>query len=607
MAVHTGDRLAALRAQMKSQEYNVDAFLIPSEDSHQSEYIADCDKRRHWISGFTGSAGFAIVSTHEAALFTDGRYFLQASEQLDSNWTLMKQGLPGVPTWQEYLVKNLPAGSRIGVDPKLITASDARQLSSSLSTVGSSLVVIHDNLVDKAWGAERPSAPKDHVIVQPITFAGKSHADKLEDLRKYIVEKGAYGVVVSALDEVAWLFNLRGSDVECNPVFYSYAIISKADAVLYVDPAKVPDAVKEHLGSHVTLKPYDAIFDDLRKLSETLAASGEKLIANSKTSLAVEVAAGKDNVQEERSFINDAKAIKNDAELKGMRDCHLRDAAALVHYFAWLENQLKAGTKLDEVDGADKLESFRAQQADYVGLSFDTISSTGENGAIIHYKPEKETCKVIDIKQIYLCDSGGQYKDGTTDVTRTYHFGEPTAYEKRCFTRVLQGHIAVDSAVFPQGTTGFLLDPFARHALWKDGLDFRHGTGHGVGSFLNVHEGPQGIGVRIAYNDTPLAVGMTVTDEPGYYEDGKFGIRIENVLIVRKADTPHNFGDRGYLGFEHVTLVPIGLNLIDKELLSPDEKKWVNDYHAECLAKIGPLVASDPDAVAWLKRETTPI
>lgn len=219
-----------------------------------------------------------------------------------------------------------------------------------------------------------------------------------------------------------------------------------------------------------------------------------------------------DNIQEERSFINDAKAIKNEAELKGMRDCHLRDAAALVHYFAWLENQLKAGTKLDEVDGADKLESFRAQQADYVGLSFDTISSTGENGAIIHYKPEKDTCKVIDIKQIYLCDSGGQYKDGTTDVTRTYHFGEPTAYEKRCFTRVLQGHIAVDSAVFPQGTTGFLLDPFARHALWKDGLDFRHGTGHGVGSFLNVHEGPQGIGVRIAYNDTPLAVGMTVTD-----------------------------------------------------------------------------------------------
>ncbi|KAI7882418.1 Creatinase/aminopeptidase [Lichtheimia hyalospora FSU 10163] len=607
MPVHTGDRLSALRAQMKSQEYNVDAFLIPSEDSHQSEYIADCDKRRHWISGFTGSAGFAIVSTHEAALFTDGRYFLQASEQLDSNWTLMKQGLPGVPTWQEYLVKNLPAGSRIGVDPKLITASDARLLSASLSTVGSSLVVIHDNLVDKAWGAERPLAPKDHVIVQPITFAGKSHADKLEDLRKYIIEKGAYGVVVSALDEVAWLFNLRGSDVECNPVFYSYAIISKADAVLYVDPAKVPDTVKEHLGSHVTLKPYDAIFDDLRKLSETLGASGEKLIANSKTSLAVEVAAGKDNIQEERSFINDAKAIKNDAELKGMRDCHLRDAAALVHYFAWLENQLKAGTQLDEVDGADKLESFRAQQADYVGLSFDTISSTGENGAIIHYKPEKDACKVIDIKQIYLCDSGGQYKDGTTDVTRTYHFGEPTAYEKRCFTRVLQGHIAVDSAVFPQGTTGFLLDPFARHALWKDGLDFRHGTGHGVGSFLNVHEGPQGIGVRIAYNDTPLAVGMTVTDEPGYYEDGKFGIRIENVLIVRKADTPNNFGDRGYLGFEHVTLVPIGLNLIDKELLSPDEKKWVNEYHAECLAKIGPLVASDPDAVAWLKRETTPI
>jgi Xaa-Pro aminopeptidase len=290
-----------------------------------------------------------------------------------------------------------------------------------------------------------------------------------------------------------------------------------------------------------------------------------------------------------------------------MRACHIRDGAALVQYFAWLEQKLLADEKIDEVESSDRLEQFRAAQEHYVGLSFATISSTGPNGAIIHYKPEKETCKVIDPNAIYLCDSGGQYLDGTTDVTRTFHFGTPTAYEKRCFTRVLQGHIAIDQAVFPKGTTGYLLDPFARQYLWKDGLNFLHGTGHGVGSFLNVHEGPHGIGIRVSYNDTPLAAGMTVTDEPGYYEDGKFGIRIENVIIVKEADTPNNFGGRGYLGFEHVTIAPIGRNLIDVDLLSPSERKWVNDYHQECLTKLGPLIAHDELATAWLKKETLPI
>lgn len=310
---------------------------------------------------------------------------------------------------------------------------------------------------------------------------------------------------------------------------------------------------------------------------------------------------------EERSFITDRKAIKTPEELNGMRDCHLRDGAALIHYFAWLEQKLLSGDKLDEVDAADRLEQFRAAQEHFVGLSFATISSSGSNGAIIHYKPEKETCKVIDPTQIYLCDSGGQYFDGTTDVTRTFHFGTPTDYEKRCFTRVLQGHIAIDEAIFPKGTTGYLLDPFARQALWKDGLNFLHGTGHGVGSFLNVHEGPHGIGIRPHFNDTALAAGMTVTDEPGYYEDGKFGIRIENVILVKDVDTPNNFGGRGYLGFEHITIVPIGLNLINVELLSPSEIKWINEYHQECLTKLMPLIANDPLAVDWLKKETVPI
>ncbi|KAI9345119.1 peptidase M24, structural domain-containing protein [Pilaira anomala] len=601
MVTVTTDRLASLRELMK--EHDVDVFLAPSEDAHQSEYIADCDKRRHWISGFTGSAGFAVITLKEAALFTDGRYFLQASQQLDNNWTLMKQGNPGVPTWQEYLVKNVPSGSRIGLDPKLINAVDAHQLTLQLQTLGSCLVPLKENLIDLAWGKDRPESPKDKIFVQPVKYTGKTIQEKLKDLRDYIGSKNAYGTIVSALDEIAWLFNLRGSDIECNPVFFSYAVVSEKDAILYVDLDKVTEEVKEHLGSLVTVRPYSELFHELKELD----LNGKRLIVNNKTSLAVEVAVGETNVLEERSFVTDAKAIKTPEELEGMRACHLRDGAALVRYFAWLEDKLLAGEKLDEVDGADRLELFRKEQEHFVGLSFATISSTGPSGAIIHYKPEKETCKVIDPTQIYLCDSGGQYYDGTTDVTRTFHFGTPTEYEKRCFTRVLQGHIAIDEAVFPKGTTGYLLDPFARQALWKDGLNFLHGTGHGVGCFLNVHEGPHGIGIRPHFNDTALAAGMTVTDEPGYYEDGKFGIRIENVILVKDVDTPNNFGGRGYLGFEHITIAPVGLNLIDVELLSPSEIKWVNAYHQECLEKLSSLIAHDPLAVAWLEKETKAI
>ncbi|KAG0333430.1 hypothetical protein BG000_009159, partial [Podila horticola] len=300
-------------------------------------------------------------------------------------------------------------------------------------------------------------------------------------------------------------------------------------------------------------------------------------------------------------------AIKNDTELEGMRQCHLRDSAALINYFAWLEEQLANGVELDEADGAERLEQFRAEQAGFVGLSFDTISSTGPNGAIIHYKPEKPNAARINPDLVYLCDSGGQYIDGTTDVTRTLHFKTPSAHEKRCFTRVLQGHISIDSAVFPDGTSGYLLDVLARRALWSDGLDFRHGTGHGVGAFLNVHEGPHGCGTRIAYNDIPLVPGMTLTNEPGYYEDGKFGIRIENVMLVRKADTLHNFGGRGYYGFEHVTLVPMQIKLIERSLLTHLEIEWINAYHAECLEKVSPFLAKDSPGLKWLQREAVSI
>ncbi|KAI7907495.1 uncharacterized protein BX663DRAFT_424720 [Cokeromyces recurvatus] len=606
VSLHTGERLKALRALFHSEDQDVDAFLIPSEDAHQSEYSADCDLRRAWISGFNGSAGFAIVSKDEAVLFTDGRYFLQASEQLDENWVLMKQGLPGVPTWQEYLVNKLPAGSRIGLDATLITASDAHDLQARLDTVQSQLVPIKRNLVDIAWANERPLPPYDKVFIHPIEYAGESHHDKLDKLRQHLKKNNRYGVIISALDEVAWLFNLRGSDVDCNPVFYAYALITQEDSILYINSEKLTTDVLQHLEG-IIIKTYDDVFNDLRQLKNTLSLVNQKILIDNSTSLAIEEAIGSEFVYEERSFVNDAKAIKNERELKGMRECHIRDGAALVQFFAWLEKELVSGKEIDEVQAADHLEKLRASQSDYVGLSFPTISSTGPNGAIIHYEPERGNCKMIDPNQIYLCDSGAQYKDGTTDVTRTLHFGTPTQYEKACFTAVLQGHIALDTAVFPTGTTGYLLDPFARMPLWRQGLDYRHGTGHGVGSFLNVHEGPHGIGVRAPYNNTPLAAGMTVTDEPGYYEDGKFGIRIENILIIRNADTPNNFGGCNYLEFEHVTMVPIGLNLIDESLLSSAEKQWINDYHAECYEKLSPLIASDPDAIAWLKKETRPL
>jgi Xaa-Pro aminopeptidase len=301
------------------------------------------------------------------------------------------------------------------------------------------------------------------------------------------------------------------------------------------------------------------------------------------------------------------KAIKNDTELEGFRQCHIRDGAALVRYFAWLEEQLNQGVELNESQGADQLEKFRSEQDLFKGLSFDTISSTGPNGAIIHYSPDPKDCAVIKKDQVYLCDSGAQFWDGTTDTTRTWHFGTPTDEEKRAATRVLQGHIAIDKAVFPNGTTGYILDAFARRALWEDGLDYRHGTGHGVGHFLNVHEGPQGIGVRIAYNSTALKPGMTLSNEPGYYADGKFGVRIENIVLVKKVTPPNNFGDKGYLGFEHVTMCPIHKKLVDTSLITKEEREWLDKYHEEVYEKVSPLLTNDQRALEWLKRECSPL
>ncbi|KAF4911630.1 putative Xaa-Pro aminopeptidase P [Colletotrichum viniferum] len=612
--IDTAGRLSTLRELMK--ERNIDVYVIPSEDSHSSEYIAGCDARREFISGFSGSAGCAVVTLDRAALATDGRYFNQASKQLDQNWLLLKQGLQDVPTWQEWSAEQSAGGKVVCVDPELITASIAKKLAEKIKRCGGSdLVALDENLVDLVWAKDRPARPKNPVVVLPETFSGKDVKSKLKDLRQDLEKKNSHAFVVSMLDEIAWLFNLRGDDIPYNPVFFSYAIITNDSATLYIDKSKLGEATRAYLSDNgIAIKSYESIFEAISALRSSVERADDSLVSkrfiiSTKASWALKRSLGGDGlVDEVRSPIGDSKAVKNKTEMAGMRACHIRDGAALIEYFAWLEDQLVAKKAvLDEVQAADKLEQLRSKHKDYVGLSFDTISSTGANAAVIHYKPERGACSVIDPNAIYLCDSGAQFLDGTTDTTRTLHFGQPTEAEKLAYTLVLKGNIALDTAIFPKGTTGFALDCLARQHLWREGLDYRHGTGHGVGSYLNVHEGPIGIGTRVQFAEVALAPGNVVSIEPGFYEDGSYGIRIENVAMVTEVKTKHFFGDKPYLGFEHVTMVPYCQNLIEPSLLTAEEKKWLNAHNADIFQKTRDFFTHDPLTLAWLTRETQPL
>ncbi|UKZ68870.1 uncharacterized protein TrAtP1_009890 [Trichoderma atroviride] len=610
----TTHRLSQLRALMK--EHNVQIYVVPSEDSHSSEYIASCDARREFISGFTGSAGCAVITETAAALATDGRYFNQATQQLDENWTLLKQGLQDVPTWQEWAAEQSAGGKTVAVDSTLVTGSAAKKLAEKIrKSGGSDLVPLDVNLVDKVWADSRPARPQQGIRVLSEKFAGKSVQSKLADLQAELEKKRSPGVFISMLDEVAWLFNLRGNDIPYNPVFFSYAVITPKGAALYVDEIKLGEECRAHLAKYaVDVKPYEAFFRDAEQLHQQFVASTAKeggapvgsFLMSNKGSWALKRALGGDTAVEEiRSPVGDAKAVKNEIEMEGMRACHIRDGAALIQYFAWLEDQLiNQKVVLDEVQAADKLEELRSQKEHFVGLSFPTISSTGANAAVIHYGPERGNCATIDPNAIYLCDSGAQYLDGTTDTTRTLHFGQPSEAEREAYTLVLKGNIALDVAIFPKGTTGFALDSLARQHLWKAGLDYRHGTGHGVGSFLNVHEGPIGIGTRIQYTEVPLAPGNVISNEPGYYEDGNFGIRIENIVMVKEVETKHAFGDKPFLGFEHVTMVPYCRRLINESMLTEDEKAWLNASNAEILEKTKGHFEGDAITTAWVERET---
>ncbi|XP_015875200.2 aminopeptidase P2 [Ziziphus jujuba] len=624
------EKLRALRELFSRPGIGIDAYIIPSQDAHQSEFIAECYMRRAYISGFTGSAGTAVVTKDKAALWTDGRYFLQAEKQLSSSWILMRAGNFGVPTTSEWLNDFLPPGGRVGIDPFLFSSDAAEELKQDIAKKNHELVFIHDlNLVDEIWKESRPKPPNKPVRVHDIKYAGLDVASKLSSLRSELRDAGSSAIVISMLDEVAWLLNLRGSDVPHSPVMYAYLIVELDKAELFIDNSKVTTEVRAHLESAgIELKPYDSILREV----ESLASQGAQLwldtssvnaaIVNAYNTACERYYKSLENKSKSKtddgingwsslpkgvykvSPLSLAKAIKNAEELEGMRNSHLRDAAALAQFWDWLEEEIHKDVKLTEVEVADKLLEFRSKQAGFLDTSFDTISGSGANGAIIHYKPEPDSCSIVHANKLFLLDSGAQYVDGTTDITRTVHFGEPTRREKECFTRVLQGHISLDRAVFPENTPGFVLDAFARSFLWKIGLDYRHGTGHGVGAALNVHEGPQSISYRYG-NMTPLQEGMIVSNEPGYYEDHAFGIRIENLLHVKEVDTPNRFGGIGYLGFEKLTFVPIQAKLVDLSLLSVEEVTWLNDYHSQVWEKVSPLL--DGSARQWLWNKTRPL
>lgn len=624
-------RLVRLREAMGKADggKGVSAYIIPTEDPHMSEYPPDTFKRREYISSFTGSAGTALVTTDKALLWTDGRYYLQAENELGADWVLMRGGSGSCPEIDEWLVTNLPEGARVGLDPFCHTVDGLNKLKAKLEASGLELVPLlaDGNLVDAAWGAERPALPDTPLRVHALEWAGQSVQQKLSEVRQQLAAAKADCLLANTLDEVAWLFNLRGSDVPYNPVFVSYALVSASDAVLYTNPSKVTPPVAEHLKEGgVVVRPYDQLVADIK----AKASTGTKIAMDlTKMSYAVYQAADKAAAGGSRgrkrtaddavksgpaahavidlsSPVVHAKAIKNAAELEGMREAHLRDAVAICDFLNWLENKISSGGTLTEVEVDLELTGRRRQQQGFIEPSFPTIAGANSNGAVIHYRAQEGTCKTVDGSTLLLIDSGGQYDCGTTDITRTFHFGSPTSHQKRTYTRVLQGHIKLSQAVFPEGTPGSALDALARLPLWSDGLNYRHGTGHGVGAALNVHEGPQSISTRY-WITTPLEVGMVCSNEPGYYEDGGFGIRIENLLTIEEAGTEFRFGGATFMCFKDLTLVPIQTKMIDAALITPQEEAWLDAYHKQVYEAVSPRLQDKPEVLAWLQRNTAPL
>jgi len=594
------DRLVALRAHL--DRAGLQGFIVPHADEYQGEYIPASAERLAWLTGFTGSAGAAIVLVGEAAVFVDGRYTLQVRDQVDVN-DFTPEDLIGHPPHQ-WLKAKLGAGQRIGYDPRLLTLAEARRFEAACKAVGSEFVALEENPIDAIW-TDRPQPPLTQVMQQPNELAGESADDKIRRMQTVLADKGVDAAILAQSDSIAWLFNIRGADVPHNPVVLSYALLRRDERpTLYVDGRKLSNALRHDLSERADIKDERAFLTDLASLGE----EGSRVLVDPQTTPALfakTLTDAKGMLVEGADPVVLPKARKNAVELDGTRRAHKRDGAAMTRFLAWLDANGARGTET-EISVARKLEAFRAEAGETDGsplleISFDTISGAGPDGAIVHYRVNEATDRKLETGTLYLVDSGAQYRDGTTDITRTIAIGTPSAEMRDRFTRVLKGHIALATARFPRGTTGAQLDTLARHALWQAGLDFDHGTGHGVGVFLSVHEGP----VRISKaGNLPPEPGMILSNEPGYYKTGAYGIRIENLIVVTPPAAIAG-GDREMLGFETITLAPIDRNLIDVALLSPAEKSWMDAYHARVREALAPSLEGTD--LAFLIAATQPL
>lgn len=596
MKTNIPERIAALREAMK--QHKIDAYIIPTSDPHMSEYPADCWKYREWISGFTGSAGTVIITADKAGLWTDSRYFLQASTQLEGTGIeLFKMMLPETPTIPEFLTHELKEGQTVGLNGETYSLADARSLEKALAEKEIKLNT-NASLIDPIW-KERPAIPEAPMFEMPIELSGKSTEDKLIDINKMLHKAGADCTILSALDEVAWTFNIRGTNVAYNPVVISYAFVSEKESVLFVNPKKIPAEIAEHLKKEgVTLADYGMLATFLSRLPERTRV----FIDSKRTNVAIYNALPKSSILIEGiSPANHLKSIKNEAEIKGFRNAVLKDGIAMTKFYFWLEKMLKAGEKVTELSAAAKLTALRSEQPQYVMDSFASISSYGPHGAVVHYSPTPETDTELKTDSLYLLDSGAQYLDGTTDITRTIALcDEPSEQMKKDFTRALKGTIGIAKCKFPAGIRGCLIDAFARKALWDAGINYLHGTCHGIGHCLNVHEGPQSI--RMEENPVILEPGMVMSDEPAMYRPGEYGIRTENMILIRE-DSETEFGK--FLGFETLTLCYIDTKLVIPSMLSVREHAWLNKYHQMVYDLVSPHL--NEEEKAWLKEKTAEI
>jgi len=634
-------KLSKLRQQMAASD--LDAYVIPTDDPHLSEYVPAAYMRRAFLTDFHGSAGTAIVTKDAAYLWTDSRYWNEANLQLDSDhWTLQKAGLestPTIPKWlvdtakEHYVKNNNSKPLKIGMDPFVQSASFVKEVETGLqeaakeegwgddSTPGL-LVTEHPNLIDPIWGDARPAIPTSPFRVHPIEYAGMTVSEKIEKIRSEMNTKKCTATVFSTLDDVAYLMNLRSKgDIDTCPVGIAYAMVTEDAIYLYCDKQKlVANEVQEHLRQEgVTVKPYDDIVSDIQAHCAADSANKTKVwLDKSRSNYAIATIIPDANLLDAQNAVTAMKACKNEAELKGMREAHIVDGVAMAHFMAWLEQQIVTEQlAVSEVEIDTVLTGYRAQQKGFMECSFPTIAGVGGNGAIIHYRAqENDLMKYLDQTAPILIDSGGQYAYGTTDVTRTWSFqSKPDPKFVECYTRVLKGNIGMDRMIFPEQTPGFVLDVYARAPLWQVGLNYGHGTGHGVGAALNVHEGPMSISPRYK-NLEVLKKGMVVSNEPGYYEDGNFGVRIENLLEIQYVNPEDNDEKEGelagsdekkFLTFSKLTMIPIQKNLIDLSLMSDDELDWLDNYHAEVLDKVGSRLDKDSPAMAWLKKSCAKI